>query len=94
MYENNAATSQSEYILIYVLSSSSPLDSYDSWLVDNGSSRNFYGYWEVLSKLVERKTNLKISLGGKHYSSCEGFWFYQISCALVNLFFIMMCCMF
>ena len=41
-YESNVAN-QSEYILIIALSSSSPLETWDHWLVDNGASHHFSG---------------------------------------------------
>jgi len=63
--ENNPTASQSKYILIFSLSSSSPPDSCDSWLVDSGASRTFSRYWEVISNLVERETNLNIILGDR-----------------------------
>ena len=61
-YESNVAN-QSEYILISALTSSTPLDSWDSWLVDSGATHQFSGYKEVFSNLVERESNLKIILG-------------------------------
>eukprot|EP00253_Pinus_taeda_P026306 PITA_26306 len=45
------------------LSTTSPLDTLDHWLIDSGASRHFTGYKEVLSNLVEKKTNLEIILG-------------------------------
>ena len=62
-YDNNAIATQYEYFLIYTLYSSSPLDSFDSWLVDSGASRHFTRYREVLSNLVKKETNLKINFG-------------------------------
>ena len=43
-YENNAAASQYECTLISALSSSSLLDSYDSWFLYSGDSRHISGY--------------------------------------------------
>jgi len=60
--ESNA-TNQSEYILIFALSSSSPPDTSDSWMVDSGASHHFSGYNDVLSNLVGRESSLKIILG-------------------------------
>lgn len=61
-YESNFVT-QSEYILMFYLTSSSPLDSWDSWFGDSGATHHFSSYKEVLSNLVERESNLKITLG-------------------------------
>jgi len=71
-YERNA-TNQSTYILISTLSSSSPLDTWDSWLVDSGASHHFFGYNEVLSNLVKRESNLKIILGDNSIHLVKGF---------------------
>jgi len=42
-YESNVAN-QSEYILISAITISSPLDSWDSWLVDSGATHHFSSY--------------------------------------------------
>ena len=60
-YESNVVH-KSKYILISTLTSSSPLDSWDSWLVDSGATRHLSSYKEVPSDLVERETELKIIL--------------------------------
>eukprot|EP00253_Pinus_taeda_P032761 PITA_32761 len=71
-YESNVGK-QFEYILISVLTSSSPPDSWDSWLVDSGATHQFFGYKEVLSNLVERELNLKIILGDNSTHPVKGF---------------------
>lgn len=71
-YESNAIN-KSEYILISSLTSSSPPDSWDSWLVDNGATHHFSGYKEVLSNLVQRETKLKIILGDNSTHPVKGF---------------------
>eukprot|EP00253_Pinus_taeda_P006149 PITA_06149 len=71
-YESNAIN-KSEYILISSLTSSSPLDSWDSWLVDSGATHHFSGYKEVLSNLVERETKLNIILGDNSTHPMKGF---------------------
>lgn len=71
-YESNV-TNQFEYILISALCSSSPLDSWDSWMVDSGASHHFSGYKEVVSNLVERETNLNIILGDNTPHLIKGF---------------------
>ena len=52
---------------------SSPLNTWDSWLVDSGVSRHFSGYKEFLSNLVERESNLKIILGDNSTHLIRGF---------------------
>ena len=84
-YDNNAAETQSQYFLVSALSSSSPADSCDSWLVDNGASRNFTGYKEVLSNLVERDTNLKIILGDNSTHPIKGSSFISFHLIKVKL---------
>lgn len=74
-YENYVATTQFEYILISVLSSSSPIDSCDNWFIDSGASIHFFGYRKVLSNLVERETNLKIIFGDNSTHPVSGFGF-------------------
>ncbi len=71
-YENNVAN-QFEYILISTLTSSSPLDSWDSWLVDSGAIHHLFGYKEVLSILVERDPKMKIILGDNSTHLVKGF---------------------
>ena len=44
------------------LSTASPLDTLDVWLIDSGASRHLTGYKEALSDLVEKNTNLEIIL--------------------------------
>ena len=34
-----------------------------NWLIDSGASRNFTGYKEALSKLIEKDTSMEIILG-------------------------------
>jgi len=70
--ESNIAN-QSEYILISSLTSSSPPNSWDSWLVGSGATCHFFGYKEVLSNLVERESNLKIILGDNSTHPVKGF---------------------
>lgn len=71
--ENNVVASQPEYFLIFSLSSSSPPNQFDSWLVESGASRHFTRYREFLSKLVERDTNLKTILGDNCTYRVKGF---------------------
>lgn len=71
-YEINAIN-KSEYILIYSLTISSPVDSWDSWLVDSGAIHHLSGYKEVLSILVERETRLNIILGDNSTQPVKGF---------------------
>eukprot|EP00253_Pinus_taeda_P014798 PITA_14798 len=52
-----------EYYLISTLSTTSPLDTLENWMIDSGASRNFTGYKEALSNLIEKETNLEIILG-------------------------------
>eukprot|EP00253_Pinus_taeda_P034667 PITA_34667 len=54
---------QNEYYLILALSTTSPLDSLGTWLIDSGASRHFTGYKEVLSNWIEKETTLEIILG-------------------------------
>eukprot|EP00253_Pinus_taeda_P010706 PITA_10706 len=54
---------QKEFYLISSLTTTSPLDTWDHWLVDNGATRCFTGYKGALSNLVEKKTNMEIILG-------------------------------
>jgi len=54
---------QNEFYLFSTLSTASPPDTLDHWLIDSGASRHFTGYKEALSNLVEKKTNLEIILG-------------------------------
>jgi len=61
--ESNVVEKQDEFYLISALSTASPPDTLDHWLIDSGASRHFTGYKEALSYLVEKKTNLKIILG-------------------------------
>lgn len=75
-YEINVGK-QSEYILISALTSSSPPDLCNNWLVYNGATHHFFGYKEVISNLVERESNLKIVLGEKSTHHVKGFWFVE-----------------
>lgn len=72
-YRNNAAETQSNYVLVYALSSSSFADSFDHWLVDNGASKHFTGYEEALSNLVEMKTNLNVIPGDNSTHQVKGY---------------------
>jgi len=61
--ESNVVEKQKEFYLISALSTASPLDTLDHWLIDNEASSHFTGYKEALSNLIEKKTNLEIILG-------------------------------
>eukprot|EP00253_Pinus_taeda_P001882 PITA_01882 len=54
---------QKEYYLISALSTASPPDTLENWLIDSGASRHFTRYKEALSNLIEKETNLEIILG-------------------------------
>ena len=54
---------RNDFILVSALSTASPPDTLDVWLIDNGASRHLIGYKEALSDLVEKDTNVKIILG-------------------------------
>jgi len=88
-YENNVPVSQSEFLLIYALSSYSPLYSYDNWLVDNGTSKHLFGYKVVLSNMVERETSLKIILQDNSTYLVKGFGSIKFSSDSRDFFFFM-----
>jgi len=52
-----------EYYLISSLSTASPPNTLENWLIDSGASGNFTGYKEAFSNLIEKETNLEIILG-------------------------------
>ena len=62
-YRNNVVKNQSKYFLVFSLSNSSFVYSFDSWLVDSGVSKHFTRYKEALSNVIERETNLNVILG-------------------------------
>eukprot|EP00253_Pinus_taeda_P016393 PITA_16393 len=63
-YESNTVENkQDEYYLPAALSTSAPSDSMGIWLIDNGASRHFTGYKEVLHNLIEKETNPEIVFG-------------------------------
>ena len=53
---------RNEYILIFSLSTASAPDTLDNRLIDSGASRHFTGYKEGLPDLIEKDTNLELSL--------------------------------
>ena len=59
----NVAEKQKEFYLIFSLTTASPPDTLDHWLIDSGASRHFIGYKEVLSNLIENDTNLETIFG-------------------------------
>lgn len=61
--ESNFVEKQTEFYLISALSTATAPDTLDHWLIDSGASRHFIGYKEVLTNLIEKKTNLEIILG-------------------------------
>eukprot|EP00253_Pinus_taeda_P016183 PITA_16183 len=62
-YDEVNVAKQNEFYLISALSTASPPDTLDHWLIDSGASRHFTRYKETLSNLVEKKTNMEIILG-------------------------------
>ena len=62
-YDEVNVAKQNEFYLISALSTASPPNTLDRWLIDNGASRHFTRYKEALSNLVEKKTNMEIILG-------------------------------
>lgn len=71
-YESNTVN-KFEYILIYSFTSSSPPDSWGSWLVDSGVAHNLSDYKEVLYNLVDMDTKLNIILGDDSTNPVKGF---------------------
>ena len=54
---------RNEFIVVFSLSSASPPNTVDVWLIDSGASRDLTGYKEALSDLVEKDTNQEIIRG-------------------------------
>ena len=54
---------RNDFILVSTLSTTSPPETLDVWLIDSGASRYLTSYKEALSDLVEKDTNLEIILG-------------------------------
>eukprot|EP00253_Pinus_taeda_P002314 PITA_02314 len=61
--ETNVVDKKKEFYLIFALTTASPSNTMDHWLIDSGVSRHFTWYKEALSNLVEKKTILEIILG-------------------------------
>eukprot|EP00253_Pinus_taeda_P036125 PITA_36125 len=63
-YESNVVNNKQDgYYLPATLSTTAPPNLLGNWLIDGGASRNFTGYKEALSNLIEKETNLEIVLG-------------------------------
>eukprot|EP00253_Pinus_taeda_P004242 PITA_04242 len=62
-YDEVNVAKQNEFYLISALSTASPPETLDHWLIDSGASRHFTRYKEALSNLVENETNMEIILG-------------------------------
>ena len=61
--EPNVVDKINELILVSSLSTASPPDTMDVWLIDSGASRHITGFKEALSDMAENDVNLKIILG-------------------------------
>ena len=61
--EVNVGEKQKEFYLSSSLTTTSPPDALDHWVIDRGTSRHFTGYKEALSNLIEKNTNMEIILG-------------------------------
>ena len=65
---------RNEFILVSALSTASPPNTMDVWLIDSGASRHITGFKEALSDMVEKDTNLEIILGDNATYLVKGTW--------------------
>lgn len=68
---NEVSKQNDDFLFIFALSSSVPLDS-NTWLIDSGASRQITGYCDHLSDLVEKDTSLHVVIGDDAHYSVRG----------------------
>eukprot|EP00253_Pinus_taeda_P002593 PITA_02593 len=76
--EGNVVEKKKEFYLISALTTASPPDTLDHWLIDSGASRHFIGYKEAISNLIEKKTNMEIILGDNVTYLVKGIWTFTL----------------